>query len=103
MSKKQVKEFMRENFNLNTEMDETPPKDYSEIENDLERIKCIACDKLDIGDHPISVWAIFKHDMSKHEHLKNHIGIDLGTMTIPMLENNIHTRLNLKQFIEGFN
>ncbi len=48
----------------------------------------------------VEAWSSFVSDMQKHEELKEHIAIELGTMTLGM--NHFNTVETIK-FIAGFN
>jgi len=46
-------------------------------------------------------YASFVSDMNKHDELKNHIALEMGTMLL--FSGNLSTDSEMKNFIEGFN
>jgi hypothetical protein len=66
----------------------------------LEWVKQRALAYLDNNDIT-GAWASLSSDMLKHEETAFHIGLTLGNMQI--LQGELNTKEQMKNFIEGFN
>ena len=66
----------------------------------LEWCKQRALEYVDVGDLKQAVASMFS-DLSKHDELQNHAGIQLGIML--MMSGNLETSEQVRDFIVGFN
>jgi len=66
----------------------------------LEWAKTRALEYCDQGDVEMAFQSLIS-DLNKHPQLRNHIGIELGTMQI--MVGFLNTPQKMREFIEGFN